>query len=184
MLKKTSIKLALQKFFPEPLALVVSKEPKGRVNFCPVGYFSIISHDPKIWVVGLYEKHFSSKVIKQSKEYVLCLPSLEQANDVLYCGSVHGWKVDKTKETKFKLLPASKIKTPLIDASIACYECKVVKTVKIGDHLVFFGKIVAAHTSNKNWQKKLYNLDNKNLGSLNYILEKATPISYLPEGED
>ncbi len=53
---------------------------------------------------------------------------------MLYCGSVHGWDTDKLKGCKLKTTPSQKIKPPIIENSIACYEYRVVKTLDTGDH--------------------------------------------------
>ena len=103
MLQPIDTEAVVKHRFPEAVVLIVSKDKNGKVNFCPVGFFSLVAWKPKVWLVALYKKHFSTKVIKETKEFVLCLPSIGQAQDVLYCGSVHGWTVDKTKHVAFQI---------------------------------------------------------------------------------
>lgn len=179
-MKVANIEEAVLRRFPEQLALIISKDKTGKVNLCPVGFFCLTSWDPKIWAVGLYHSHFSTKVISETKKFVLCLPSLEQAEDLLYCGQFHGWDVDKVKSISLKLTTTDPDNPPIIEDSIACFECDVIKELAIGDHKVFFGKIVVAHTGENDWAKKLYNWDDKRIGNIKYG-DNSTDITYSPE---
>lgn len=184
MLKNIPIEKAVKKRFPEPVALVISRDSSGKVNLCPFGFFALMAWEPKVWAIGSYEKHYTTKVINETEEFVLCLPAIEQVEDVLYAGSVHGWEVDKTKQLKNLKFKKSKfVKPPVIEDSIACFECKVIRKIKIADHFVFFGKIVAAHQSEKSWEEKLYNWDDKRLGTMK-LGKKYQEITYSPEGEN
>lgn len=182
MLKQGEIKKIVKKKFPEPLALIVSQGKNGKINLCPIGYFSLVSWDPKIWGIGLYKEHYSTKVISDTKEFVLCLPSFEQVNDVLYSGSVSGKDVNKAENVKLKFIKSKRVKPPLIDDSIACFECQVLKEIKIGDSILFLGKIVTAYESDKNWTEKIYNWDDKKLGTIK-LGDNFQNINYSPEGE-
>ncbi len=171
---------ALLQRFPEALALIVSKDVKGKVNLCPIGYFSLVTWEPKVWAVAIYKSHYSTKIIKDTNEFVLCLPAIQQVKDVLYCGSVHGWTEDKTKRINLKFIKSKKVKPPIIEGSIACFECKVIGKIKIEDHTLFLGKIVESYCSEKNWQDKIYNWDDKSLGIMQFG-KKSMKISYSPQ---
>ncbi len=177
----TDTEEAMKRRFPEPVALIVSKDKKGRVNLCPIGYFTLVTWEPKVWAIALYYSHFSTKVISDTREFVLCLPSMEQAKDVLYCGSVHGWKIDKTKHTNFTFKSALKINPPIIEDCVACFECRVLEKHTIKDHMLFLGEVVASYQSERDWQEKIYNWDDRHLGTIK-LGGKSAKISYSPEG--
>ena len=107
---------------------------------------------------------------------------MKQVKDVLYTGSVHGWVVDKTKHVSFKYKASKFIKPPLIENSIACFECQVIKKEPMKDHWLFFGEIMASHESVKNWQEKIYNWSDKTLGTLK-LGNNSAKIDYSPKGE-
>jgi len=152
---------AIKKRHPESVALIVCKDSKRKVNITPIGWFTLCNSKPRRWAICLYNKHYSHKVILETKEYVLCLPSYSQKDDILYCGSVHGWDTDKLKNCKLKTLPSQKIQPPIIENSIACFECKVVKTCDAGDHTIFIGEVLASYVSNR--KDKTYNIGERNL---------------------
>ena len=149
MLKETNIELALKFRHPELVVNVVTKSKEGVVDITPIGWAMLGSSNPRTWAIGIAKIHYSHKAILETKEFTVCLPSAKQAEDTLYCGSHTAWKVDKLQETSFKLKPASKVKTSLIDDSLACFECELIDTMETADHTIFLGKIVFAHTSGK-----------------------------------
>lgn len=180
MLKKGDTEKVLEKRFPEAVALVVSKSKEGKVTVCPIGYFSLAAFAPKTWAISVYREHSTNKFIKATNEFVLCLPSMGWVDDVLASGSGH-YDKDKVKKLKFKFLNVSNSGVPIIDGSIACFVCKVVKEVDVGDHTTFFGEIVESYDSDKEWKEKIYNWDNKTLGSIKYG-EMFKRIGFSPEG--
>jgi flavin reductase (DIM6/NTAB) family NADH-FMN oxidoreductase RutF len=159
----TTSEEAVKKRHPEGVALIVCKDERGKVNITPIGWFTLCNSNPRSWAICLYHKHFSHKVISETKEYVLCLPSYSQKDDILYCGSVHGWDVNKLENCNLKTTPSQKIKPPLLENSVACFECKVTKTCDTGDHTIFIGEIVASYTSEM--KEKVYNFGSRNLVS-------------------
>lgn len=160
-MKPTDTELALKKRHPEGVALIVCKDEKGMVDVTPIGWFMLCSSEPSCWAIALYEKHYSHKVISETKEFVLCLPSGGQKKDISYCGSVHGWDTDKLKNCKLKTLPSKKVSPPLIADSIACFECKVIGTYKSPDHTIFIGEVLQSYISER--KDKVYNNGSRNL---------------------
>lgn len=152
---------AIKKRHPEGVALIVCKENSGKVSVTPIGWFTLCNSKPRCWAICLYHKHYSHKVISETKEYVLCLPSYVQKDDILYSGSVHGWDEDKLKKCKLKTLPSQEVNPPIIEDSIACFECKVVNTCNAGDHTIFIGEIVASYISDR--KDKTYNTGERHL---------------------
>lgn len=180
MLKKIDTEVALNKRFPEAIALVVSKSNDGKITVCPVGYFALAAFNPKTWAISVYREHSTNKFIKETSEFVLCLPSFEQIDNVLIAGSGH-YDKDKMEKLDFEFSDVRTSQVPIIDGSVACFVCKVVEQVDVGDHTTFFGEIVESYISDKTWEEKIYNWDNKNLGNIKYG-ESFKEIGFSPEG--
>lgn len=151
---------AIKKRHPEGVALIVCRDNK-KVSVTPIGWFMLCNSDPRCWAISLFNKHYSHKVISKTKEFVLCLPSYSQKKDILYCGNVHGWDVDKFKNCKLKTVPSKKVKPPILENSIACFECKVFKTSNLEDHTIFIGEILTSYISDR--KDKVYNLGDHKL---------------------
>jgi len=82
----------------------------------------------------------------------------------LLCGAHSGWDTDKLAKTKFKTLPAKEVSTPLLDESLACFECRLIDQMQTSDHTIFLGEILAAHVSGEN--EGLINLGHRKLAKI------------------
>jgi len=146
-MKEVDIETAMGFRHPEIVVLVVTRSKESKIDITPIGWAMLGSSNPRTWAIGVAKKHFCHKAILDTKEFTLCIPSWDQRKDVLYCGSVSGWKIEKLPNTKFELLAAKKIKTSLIKDSLACYECKLINKMGTSDHTIFLGEIVNVHIS-------------------------------------
>ncbi len=107
------------------------------------------SEPPVVYIsvrpVGRHSYH----LIKESGEYVINIPSAEQARVVDYCGMVSGSEVNKFEETGLTPVPSSMVKAPLILECPVNIECRVKQVVPLGSHDVFIADVLAVHF-NKN----------------------------------
>jgi flavin reductase (DIM6/NTAB) family NADH-FMN oxidoreductase RutF len=144
-MKRVEISQALQRKYPEWIDLVVSRSPDGQVNVMPVGWSMIASSIPPLYAVAIHTRQHTARLIQASGEFVVAVPTVEMGRATLYCGTHSGRDGDKIGPSGLILLPASVIQTPLVEGAVYNLECKLHQQVQAGDHLVFFGEIVAAH---------------------------------------
>ncbi len=132
--------------FPVPTVLVTSCLEGYAPNIITIAWTGILNSEPPVVYVSVRpgDRH-SHKLIKESGEYVINIPSVEQVKAVDYCGTVSGKDVDKFKETGLTPVPASKVKAPLIAECPVNVECKVRQVVSLGSHDVFIGDVLAVH---------------------------------------
>lgn len=168
MLSEVKIQTALTRKYPESAAMVTCSNKYGKGNIITIAWFMQTSLEPKYLAISIGKTHFSHGLICDSNEFVLCLPSVEQIDAVLYCGTHSGRNVDKFMETGLKKLKAKYVKAPLIDNSVACFECKVVNKLETGDHTIFVGEILAAYVSDATEERKIYNFGKGILRGLKY----------------
>lgn len=126
-----------------PVVLVTSSF-QGKNNIVSVAWVTPVSHDPPLVGISIAEKHFSNKLIKESREFVINVPGNDLKEKVEFCGSVRGENIDKFKEAKLTATKALKLKTPLIDECLAHLECRLVDSHEEGDHTVFVGQVISA----------------------------------------
>lgn len=160
-MRQVDIEAALRFRHPEIVVNVVTKSVDGKIDVTPIGWATLGSSKPKTWAIGVGKEHFSHKAILETKEFTVCLPHFKQKKDTLFCGFHTAWKMDKLSKTSFKTLPATKVSTPLLDESLACFECKLIDKMETSDSTFFLGEIVAAHLSGKN--EGLINLGHSDL---------------------
>jgi flavin reductase (DIM6/NTAB) family NADH-FMN oxidoreductase RutF len=131
--------------FPLPTVLVSSKTEDSAPNIVTIAWTGIMNSEPPILYIGVNPTRHSYKLIKNSGEFVINIPSVDQVKEVDFCGLVSGEKVDKFKETGFTTTAASFVKTPLITECPVNLECKVRQIINLGSHDAFIAEILAVH---------------------------------------
>lgn len=164
-MKSKEIEKAMKAKNPENVALIVTKDDKGRVDITPICWFMNASYKgPETWAISLWKGHYSTELIKKNREFVLCIPSIKHKKAISFCGSVSGRNINKLDKCNFKLFNSTKIKTPMIKDCIACFECKLIKSMLVYDQMLFVGKVVSAKYFKKG--RKVYHFGNYKLGTI------------------
>ena len=146
-MKQVEIEEALKFRHPEIVVNIVTKSAERKIDVTPIGWAMLGSSNPNTWAIGIAKKHYSHKAITDTKEFTVCIPSFKQKKDVIFCGTHSGWDTDKLTKTKLKTLSAKKVATPLLEDSLACFECRLIDQMATSDHTIFLGEIIAAHAS-------------------------------------
>ncbi|MDK1032197.1 MAG: flavin reductase family protein [Planctomycetia bacterium] len=136
---------ALERKYPEPIGLAVTIDSRGVANIIPLGWVIQTSFVPLMFAISIGHPRYSHKLLSECREFVLALPSEEQAEAMWFCGSHSGRDTDKFAESGFEPVPATKVKPPLIKGACANFECKLTASLETGDHTIFVGEVVAAH---------------------------------------
>ncbi|GAB6171163.1 flavin reductase family protein [Paradesulfitobacterium aromaticivorans] len=145
MVKKT-LKKPFMDLFPVPTVLVTSQCEGIKPNIMTIAWTGILSSGPLVVYIGVRPSgRYSYTLIKESMEYVINIPTLEQAKIVDYCGMVSGKDVDKFAATGLTPLPASKVQAPLIAECPVNLECRVRQIVPLGNHDIFMADVLAVH---------------------------------------
>jgi len=167
MWKVKDIQAAWWRVSPKPVYLVVSSGKKGKSNILTVGWAMHVSKKPQLLAIAVTKKRHSYKLLHEGKEFVFAIPNASMKKETLYCGTVSGKKLGKIKELGIKTKPAKHVKPPLLSDCVANMECKVIKEVELGDHVVFVGKVLAAYVSKKH-KKILFDAPPRKMGSFEF----------------
>lgn len=126
--------------------LVTSRPEEGEPNIITIAWTGIMNSEPPVVYISVRPvgRH-SHRLIKESGEYVINIPSAGQARVVDYCGTVSGKDVNKFKETGLTPAPASHVKAPLIAECPVNIECRVRQAISLGSHDVFIADVLAVH---------------------------------------
>ena len=155
-MEKVTVKEAFDKFKPESCVFVISVDRDGNPGGMIAGWNMKCSLRPPLFAVSLSKKGHTHKLIRQSKEFVVAVPSKELEKEVKFFGSEHGNKVNKFKETKVETAQAKFVKSPLLEKATVNFECRLEQEVDSGDHVIFIGRVLASYV-NKD-QKVLFNM--------------------------
>jgi len=137
---------ALRLMHPRPTVLV-SCAYAGISNIITLAWSTPLSHDPPLLGIAVGPERYSHDIIAKSGEFVVNIPTMDLIKQTIFCGERSGREVDKFKETNLTPIPSLKVNAPSILECVAHLECKVVQSVRTGDHTFFVGEVVAARVN-------------------------------------
>lgn len=127
---------------PLPPALVTVGDEEHS-NIITVGWTGILSTVPPRTYVSVRPSRHSYGIIKQTREFVINLPSVKIAKEVDYCGIYTGAKVDKFAACSFTKEKSNVVSAPTLGECPIALECRVVEIIPMGSHDVFIADIVS-----------------------------------------
>lgn len=127
---------------PTPPVLVTVSDGE-HTNVLTVGWTGILATHPARTYVSIRPSRYSYEILKKSGEFVMNLPTKEQAREVDYCGIYTGAKVNKLERCGFTLKKSDKVVPPTIAECPIALECRVCDVVPMGTHDVFVADIVS-----------------------------------------
>ena len=101
-----------------------------------------MSFDPPLVGIGLRKSRFSYDIIKETGIFVINIPSIDLASQVMWTGKQTGREVDKFKETGLTAVPGVIVSVPHIAECLGFLECTVHDQYESGDHVWIIGKII------------------------------------------
>ncbi len=101
-----------------------------------------LSFNPPLVGVAIGKTRHTRKLVEEQKEFTIAVPTVELLKDVWIAGTVSGARENKAEKMSVTFVPSQKVSTPSIKECQANIECKVVKEVEVGDHILFVGEIV------------------------------------------
>ena len=131
--------------FPCPVVLVTSVGSEGKPNIITLAWAGIVCSDPPTLGVGIRPHRHSYRLIEESGEFVVNVPTTEILEQTDFCGVVSGKDVDKFSATGLTPESAEHVKPPLIRECPVNIECTVKKKVPLGVHHLFLGEVVCVH---------------------------------------
>lgn len=164
-MKDLNKNVAFELASPYSYTLAVTLDKRERPNIMGLSWWMFTSLKPLMIAISVGHRRYSHDCLEHHREFVLCFPSEGQEKDAWLCGIKSGKNVDKFETTGFKPIPSKEVKPPAIDGSTAAYECKVVDTIKTGDHTVYIADVVAIR-GNPEKISHLYSIHYKKLISI------------------
>jgi len=131
--------------FPCPVVLVTCVDATGKPNIITLAWAGTVCSEPPTIALGIRPTRYSHKLIKDSKEFVVNIPTTKIIIESDYCGVNSGKNVNKFSETKLTQEQATKVKSPLIKECPVNMECILKDVNSLGAHDIFLGEIVQVH---------------------------------------
>ncbi len=126
--------------YPIRVALITSRHG-ARENVMTAAWCFPISMDPPLFGVSVSKKRFSYGLISKGKAFGINLIDASMKSHAIQAGRTSGAEKDKFAEFGIEK-EYGKLGIPLVKKSPSSIECKVVREVELGDHVVFVGEAV------------------------------------------
>ncbi len=159
-----------------PVVLVTSQAGDEAPNIMTVAWITPVSQAPPMVAVSIGNKSHSHRLISESGVFVVNVTPASLADKVVFCGRVSGRDVDKFQETGLTPVPATVVKTPLIDECTGHLECRVHQAVEAGDHTLFIGRVVKAWAEAELFQD-VWRVDGQGGEGLHHLGGRAFAVS-------
>tara|TARA_Y100000310_G_scaffold341089_1_gene439060 strand:- start:3771 stop:4331 length:561 start_codon:yes stop_codon:yes gene_type:complete len=138
------------KQFVTNVGLITSNGPYGH-NIMGCEWTHQVSYSPGMIAVHI-GKHVTKDNIQKTKEFGVNLAAADQNALTSIAGGSSRKDVDKIsalKELGYKFFKAKKIDVMMVERAAMQAECKLVKTIELGDHTMFVGEVVELYPAEK-----------------------------------
>lgn len=132
---------------PRQVVLVSCTSKGGKSNIITLAWSMPASFDPPMVVISVAPRRYSHRIIEDTEEFVINVPTMEIVRESLFCGRISGARSDKFKEAPLTPLPARKVRPPIIKECVAHLECRMIQKVPTGDHTLFVGEVLVAYVN-------------------------------------
>ncbi|MDH5448380.1 MAG: flavin reductase family protein [Candidatus Bathyarchaeota archaeon] len=151
---ETPLSNAYRFLHPMHTVLVTCAEKAGKANIITLAWAMPTSINPPLVAISIKPSRHSYKLIRETQEFAVNIPTMEIVKETLFCGRRSGKNHDKFKETKLTSLPAKTIKAPIIKECVAYLECKLQQMFVTGDHTIFVGEVIEAYSNEESFKEE------------------------------
>jgi flavin reductase (DIM6/NTAB) family NADH-FMN oxidoreductase RutF len=130
---------------PGPVVLV-SSAWRGKTNIMTMGWHMVLEFSPSLVGCLISSGNHSHEMVRNSRECVINVPTLDLAAKVAGIGNCSGTSVDKFVRFKLTPVPADEVKAPLIAECHANLECRLHDGRMIKNYDFFIFEVVKAHS--------------------------------------
>lgn len=133
---------------PVPVVLVsCGGTAEWQPNIITIAWVGSVCSDPPMLSISVRPERHSFGIIEATGEFVVNVPTVEQARVTDWCGMVSGSKVDKFKEAKLTPGGALHVGCPIIQECPINIECQVRQTLALGTHTMFVAEVVGVQVT-------------------------------------
>ena len=130
--------------YPMPV-VIVGTVTDGKPNFMTAAWVTKLHNDPPLVGVSLALKQHTAKGIRQTGQFSLSYPSIEQVTLADYCGLVHGYQEDKTAH--IDVFNGALESAPMVRQCPLSLECRLEQTVELPSDFLFIGEVMNAYAT-------------------------------------
>ena len=146
--KKTDFPVSQVRRYLEPGPIVlVSSRWRGASNIMTLGWHTVLEFSPSLVGLMISAGNHSHRMIRDSRECVVNLPTTALTDTVVAIGNTTGAEIDKFAEFDLTAQNATKVDAPLIRECHANFECRLHDDVLVDRYNFFIFEVVKAHVA-------------------------------------
>jgi len=131
---------------PGPIVLVSSAH-KNETNIMTMGWHMVMEFSPSLVTCLISGGNHSFDLIRQSRQCVINIPTVDMAGVVVGIGNSTGAEVDKFAKFELTAVRGAKVDAPLIGECYANFECRVIDASLVRKYHFFVLEVVKAHVA-------------------------------------
>jgi len=128
---------------PGPVVMVTTAR-EGRANIMTMSWHTMMAFEPPIVGCVISNRSHTFSLLKDTKECVINIPTVELAKKAVGCGNTTGRSVDKFRVFGLTPVPASCVAAPLIGECYGNLECRVVDARMVSKYNFFILEVLKA----------------------------------------
>lgn len=129
--------------YPLPVVMVSCQRGQEKPNIITIAWAGTVCTKPPMLSISVRKERHSYNIIKDSREFIVNVPSVKIAKAVDFCGVRSGAKLDKFEATGLTPGKAKKVNAPIIKECPINIECQVDRIIPLGSHDLFLANIVS-----------------------------------------
>ncbi|MBO3840173.1 MAG: flavin reductase family protein [Thermoproteota archaeon] len=141
---------------PRPVVLICAKGKDGKVNVMSCSWITPISDDPPVIAISLWEEGYTHKLIDETGEFTVNIPSSKLLEQVWLAGIKSGSKTDKIRLLKLNLTPSKMVEAPGIEECLGTLECKVKNRMEVEEQILYIAEVKRALVDRTYFKKDVW----------------------------
>lgn len=131
---------------PVPAALIGCGSAE-QVNIITLAWVGVVNSLPPLISAAVRPNRYSHGLIKNSGEFTVNIPSVDQVDIADACGTLSGKDIDKFSRFNLTAVAGTLAIAPMIEECPISMECKLKETLELGSHSLFIGEVVAVYVT-------------------------------------
>lgn len=128
---------------PGPVVMVTTIQ-RGKANVMTMSWHVMLDFEPPLLGCVISNRDYTFNILKATGECVIAIPAVNLAATVTKVGNSSGRDIDKFRKFGLTMMPASRVKAPLIAECFANLECKVVDRAMVNKYNFFVLEVCRA----------------------------------------
>lgn len=143
MMKELSLSKVYQLIEPGPVVLLMTAG-NNKANVMAMSWHMMVDFEPPLMACIVSSANYSFAALRETRECVIGIPSLELAPVVVQVGNSSGRGLDKFEAFGLTPLPAECVSPPLVAECFANLECRVTDTSLMNKYNLFILEVLKA----------------------------------------